>query len=72
MLKILRGQGKLDIVGADIVEVTPAYDTPGGDTAFVASSIVYEILTDMVKFEESRPVGSENKSGRDCLVKQEL
>ena len=49
MIKILRGLRELNIVGADIVEVAPAYDTPGGDTAFVAAALAYEILTDMVK-----------------------
>ena len=49
MVRILRGLGDLDVVGADIVEVAPAYDTPGGDTAFVAGTLAYEILTNMVK-----------------------
>lgn len=49
MLKILRGLKNINIVGADIVEVAPAYDTPGGDTAFVAAAFGYEILTNMVK-----------------------
>jgi len=48
MIKILRGIRGLNIVGADIVEVAPAYDTPGGDTAFVAAALAYEILTNMV------------------------
>ncbi|KAF2438003.1 Arginase/deacetylase [Karstenula rhodostoma CBS 690.94] len=37
MIKILRGVSDLNIVGADIVEVAPAYDSAGGDTAFVVS-----------------------------------
>lgn len=35
MIKILRGVMDLNIVGADIVEVAPAYDTPGGETAYL-------------------------------------
>jgi agmatinase len=34
-MKILRGVADLNIVGADIVEVAPAYDSPGADTAFI-------------------------------------
>lgn len=49
MIRILRGLRDLDIVGADIVEVAPAYDTPGADTAFVAAALGYEIITHMVK-----------------------
>ncbi|KAH7028297.1 Ureohydrolase, partial [Macrophomina phaseolina] len=49
MVRILRGLKELDIVGADIVEVAPAYDTPGADTAFVAAALGYEIITHMVK-----------------------
>lgn len=49
MIKILRGLRELDIVGADIVKVAPAYDTPDGDTAFVAAALAYGILTNMVK-----------------------
>lgn len=39
MIKILRGVMDLNIVGADIVEVAPAYDTPGGETAYLVSSL---------------------------------
>lgn len=37
-MKIVRGVNDLNIVGADIVEVAPAYDSAGGDTAFIVSS----------------------------------
>ena len=49
MLKILRGLHGINIIGADIVEVAPPYDSPGSDTAFVAAGLVYEILISMVK-----------------------
>ncbi|KAL9126993.1 MAG: hypothetical protein Q9217_004049 [Psora testacea] len=48
MIRILRGLENLNVVGADIVEVAPAYDGPGEQTALVASQIGYEILTSMV------------------------
>lgn len=37
-MKIVRGVNDLNVVGADIVEVAPAYDSGGGDTAFIVSS----------------------------------
>ncbi|KAL3421017.1 Guanidinobutyrase [Phlyctema vagabunda] len=49
LLKILRGCSHLNIVGADIVEVAPAYDSAGSDTAFVAAGLAYEIISGMVK-----------------------
>ena len=54
MLKILRGVSGLNIVGADIVEVAPAYDSPGSDTAFVAAGLAYELISMMVKQGEVR------------------
>ncbi len=35
-------------MGADIVEVAPAYDGRGEQTALVAAQVGYEILTSMV------------------------
>lgn len=49
LIRILRGIEKLNIVGADIVEVSPAYDGPGESTALAAAQMVYEILSSMVK-----------------------
>ncbi|KAL9633656.1 MAG: hypothetical protein Q9164_004569 [Protoblastenia rupestris] len=48
MIRILRGLEDLNIVGADIVEVAPAYDGAGEQTALVASQLGYEMLTSMV------------------------
>ena len=42
-LEIIRGCAGLDIVGCDLVEVAPAYDTTG-TTALVAANLVYEML----------------------------
>ena len=44
----MRGLESLNIVGADIVEVAPAYDGGGEQTALVAAQIGYEIMTSMV------------------------
>ncbi|KAG8531582.1 uncharacterized protein KY384_003212 [Bacidia gigantensis] len=48
LIRILRGLESLNIVGADIVEVAPAYDGTGEQTSLVASQIGYEILTSIV------------------------
>ncbi|KAF2702908.1 Arginase/deacetylase [Pleomassaria siparia CBS 279.74] len=48
LIRILSGLRDLNIVGADIVEVAPAYDSLGGDTALTAASLAYEIITTWV------------------------
>ena len=42
-LEIVRGCRGLDIVGGDLVEVAPAYDT-SGNTALVAANLLFEML----------------------------
>lgn len=49
MIRILRGVEGLNIVGADIVEVSPAYDDAGEGTSLAAAQVAFEILTSMVK-----------------------
>ena len=46
LLRILRGLADLNIVGADVVEVAPAYDH-AQITAVAASHVVYELVTAM-------------------------
>jgi agmatinase len=41
LLRALRG---IELAGADVVEVSPAYDGPGAPTALAASNIAWEIL----------------------------
>ena len=48
VIRILRGLEDLNVVGADIVEVAPAYDGVGEQTALVAAQVGYEILTSWV------------------------
>ncbi|CZT15405.1 related to agmatinase [Ramularia collo-cygni] len=49
LLSVLRGVlPGLDVIAADVVEVAPAYDNPGGDTAFAAAGLVYEVISAMV------------------------
>ncbi|KZO91868.1 arginase deacetylase [Calocera viscosa TUFC12733] len=42
---ILRGLAGLNFVGADIVEVAPAYDTNAETTALIAADIVHEFIS---------------------------
>ncbi|KAH8812249.1 arginase family-domain-containing protein [Xylogone sp. PMI_703] len=67
LIRILRGVEGLNLVGADVVEVLPAYQNNGEETALAAAQVVYELLSSMVKKgRESR--GEEGKAG----VKDEL
>lgn len=49
LIRILRGIEGLNVVGADVVEVAPAYDGVGEQTALAGAQVVYEILTGIVK-----------------------
>jgi guanidinobutyrase len=42
-LELIRGLSGLDIIGADLVEVSPPYDT-SGNTALLGANIAYELL----------------------------
>ncbi|KAM5476038.1 putative agmatinase [Microsporum audouinii] len=59
LARILRGLEKLNIVGADVVEVSPSYDHRGGGTALAAAHVVNEIIASMVKLgvEDQAKVG---------------
>jgi len=59
LIRILRGVEELNIVGADIVEVSPSYDNAGESTALVASQVVYEIVTSIVKRRYTLKSGAE-------------
>lgn len=48
LIKILRGVQDLNIVGADVVEVSPAYDGTGEETALAGAQVIYEMLTSVV------------------------
>lgn len=50
LIQILRGVEGLNLVGADIVEVSPAYEAGHGEaTALAGAQVVFELLTSMVK-----------------------
>jgi len=42
-LQVVRGLSGVNIVGADLVEVSPPFDASGG-TAFLGVSIMFEML----------------------------
>jgi agmatinase len=54
LLAVLRGMAGLDIVGADIVEVAPAYDH-AEITGIAASHTAYELLSAMAPSDEASP-----------------
>ena len=71
LIRILRGLEGLNVVGADIVEVAPAYDGVGEQTSLVAAQIGYEIITSWVgrglEEMEKSSNGDEGGKGRDEL-----
>jgi agmatinase len=68
VITILRGLESLNVVGADIVEVAPAYDGPGEQTALVAAQVAYEILTSWAgRYVSSQRKPYQSDYGRDVL-----
>lgn len=57
LIRILRGVERLNLVGADIVEVSPSYDNKGETTALAAAQAAFEIITSMVKSGVSEDIG---------------
>jgi agmatinase len=71
LIRILRGIEGLNVVGADIVEVSPAYDGATEATALAAAQVGFEILSSMVKRGlqggEDDAAGVVGKGGKDEL-----
>jgi arginase family enzyme len=42
---LVRGLRHLQLVGADLVEVSPPYDGPGAITGVLAANLVFELLS---------------------------
>jgi agmatinase len=68
LIRILRSLEHLNIVGADVVEVSPAYDGAGEATALAAAQVVFEMVTSMVK----RGIATKNSQANVGGVKDEL
>ena len=49
LIQVLRGIEDLNVVGADVVEVSPSYDGAGEQTALAGAQVAYEVLTSIVK-----------------------
>ncbi|KAL1607768.1 hypothetical protein SLS60_002704 [Paraconiothyrium brasiliense] len=49
LIRILRGIETMNVIGADIVEVSPAYDSAAETTGLAAAQVAYEIITSIVK-----------------------
>jgi agmatinase len=67
LIRVLRGVEALNVVGADVVEVSPSYDDAGESTALVAAQVVYEIVTSMVKRGAGGPKEAAGDGTRDEL-----
>lgn len=57
MRAVVQGLRGLNLVGADIVEVSPAYDDRGETTALAAADLAFEILSIMVLEPGFEPAG---------------
>lgn len=71
LIRILRGIEGLNVVGADVVEVAPAYQGRGEETALAAAQVVYEIISSVVK-RGMTEMGKEKAAGEVEGVKDEL
>ncbi|KAH6615051.1 arginase family-domain-containing protein [Boeremia exigua] len=69
LIRILRGIEGLNVVGADVVEVSPAYDSSAEITSVAAAQVVYEVLTSIVRkgLTEQAKIGSTKSSDKDEL-----
>ncbi len=47
--QLVRGLAGLNIVGCDVVEVSPLYDGPGQITALLAANLMFELLCDLAR-----------------------
>ena len=52
-LLLLRGLRGLDLIGGDVVEVSPPFD-PSGNTALVGATLMYEILCLLAESRSNR------------------
>ncbi|CAI6334234.1 unnamed protein product [Periconia digitata] len=69
LIRILRGIEDLNVVGADIVEVSPAYDTAAETTGITAAQVAYEVITSIVRkgLKEQAKTGTVKEQTRDEL-----
>ncbi|GKT53356.1 arginase [Colletotrichum tofieldiae] len=70
LIRILRGIEGLNLVGADVVEVSPAYQNAGEETALAAAQVVYEVLSSMVK-KGLEGMGKEGKAAAAAVEEKD-
>lgn len=58
---IIRGLEELNLIGADIVEVAPAYDTNAELTTMAAADVLFEVMSIMVKKGPLSKLGAPKK-----------
>lgn len=56
VIRLLRGLEGLNVVGADIVEVSPPYDGQGKQTALVAAQVAFEILSNWALLQKQKSI----------------
>lgn len=47
LVRCLRALSELNVVGADLVEVSPLLDGPGEQTALAGQQVIYEVITNL-------------------------
>ena len=52
--RLVRGLAGVDLVGADVVEVSPPFDGPGQITALLAANLLFEILCVIARSKTTR------------------
>jgi agmatinase len=62
LLSIIRGLRGIELAGADVVEVIPAYD-PAEQTAYLAANVAYELLSLMAVHAEGRSAAGDVSPG---------
>ncbi|KAJ4367414.1 hypothetical protein N0V83_006996 [Neocucurbitaria cava] len=69
LIRILRGIEGMNVIGADIVEVSPAYDGSAETTGLAAAQVAYEVLTSIVRkgLIEQAKIGGTERSVKDEL-----
>lgn len=84
LIRILRGVDGLNVVGADVVEVSPGYDDRGEGTALAGAQVAYEIITSIVRRglvdrgqwkkaeKPGRPIGAQRTHSAAAVGRDEL
>lgn len=61
MKRFIKGLEGINLVGADVVEVSPPYDTVAETTSVAAADLIVDILASMTKSKKGPKVSSAKK-----------